>query len=219
MSISKPFAPKLSREVIQRCFERNPHGAGFAFAMDNKVSVVKGFFNPDELIQYYELIPPQATILLHFRKASAGEINVKSCHPFRINKDHVMVHNGTIMDFWDEKSSLSDTQRFVNMYLRPIFKNDKYFWRRRTGKYTIGRIVWPGKCIVLRNNGDYVIFNEELGVWDGDTWFSNDGFLDESYYCNTHYPRQLTLPLEFVESKEEEEAVEIEFTRQQQLAE
>jgi hypothetical protein len=202
--IKKASGAPISKDILYRCFDRNPHGAGLAFASNNKITLVKGFFRPEDLWDYYKKMPQDVVTLMHFRFASTGTIDPKNCHPWRIDKEHVMVHNGTVWDFWSEKSEISDTGRFVHMLLQPLFKKDKFFWRRKVGQYLLNKVLWPGKMIILRNNGDYVIFNEQAGEWHEGSWFSNDGYKDESVYCNTLFPRQLCLPLEFPQDEDEE---------------
>lgn len=204
MSLTKPNAPKLTEEVVYRCFERNPHGAGVGIAYKNKLLTAKGFFNVQSIWQFYNSIPNDATVLLHFRAASGGLIDKTNCHPWKIDKNHLMAHNGTIWDFWSEDSKISDTGHFTHQLLKPLFKRDRYAWRKKVNKYLLCKAIFPGKMVILRNNGDFVIFNENLGEWYDDTWFSNDGYLDESEYCHTCYPRQLYLPLTFKETEVED---------------
>ena len=80
------------------------------------------------LIKLYNSIRQVATgdIVLHFRLATHGDISDKLCHPFYVNKDLVMFHNGVIRDsvsgYSGHNKNESDTKAFVNNVLKNFKK-------------------------------------------------------------------------------------------------
>jgi predicted glutamine amidotransferase len=199
----------LQKDVLARCFARNPHGAGFAVAKEGELYIDKGFFDFEQFWNCFDTLQEGATKLVHFRYASAGNINQLNCHPWRIDKDHCMVHNGTLMDFIanPEKTPLSDTGLFNKYVLKPIFKKYRNLWKTQVGNYLLTQCMQykRNKMVILSSKGDYIILNEEEGVWHEGAWWSNDGFLEFSEYCGTTLPYQLPLPFK----DEEEEEVEM----------
>lgn len=208
MAIAKKSEATLDRDILKRCFERNPHGAGFAIAKEGKLTVEKGYFNFDEFWDNFNAIQKDVPAIVHFRYASAGNINPKNCHPWLIDKNHAMIHNGTLWSFVCDNSELSDSGLYTKLVLRPLFKSNRLFWKTKYGRYLLTEPLGTrSKMIILSNKGEFTIFNEEFGEWSNeeekDVWYSNDGFKEESEYCGTTYPRQLTLNLQIEEIDEE----------------
>ena len=90
--------------------------------------------NSDDIIKLYNSIRQVATgdIVLHFRLATHGDISDKLCHPFYVNKDLVMFHNGVMHDsvsgYNGHNKNESDTKAFVNNVLKNFkkgFQNNK----------------------------------------------------------------------------------------------
>ena len=63
---------------------------------------------------------------MHFRLATHGDISDKLCHPFYVNKDLVMFHNGVMSDsvsgYNKYNKNESDTKAFVNNVLKNFKK-------------------------------------------------------------------------------------------------
>ena len=115
-----------SEDILRTCFRNNPDGAGFAFNKDGKVQIVKGFMDFDSFISAFKKYDTKygfkdRGVLIHFRIATHGGVNVGCCHPFPIKKkkkqlkksllvsDYAVIHNGIIFLTADKKNSLSDT--------------------------------------------------------------------------------------------------------------
>ena len=214
IAIAKTIHAALDRDVLQRCFERNPHGAGFAVAKDNQLIVEKGYFNFDEFWENFNAIQHGVPAIVHFRYASAGEINPRNCHPWLIDKNHAMIHNGTLWGFVCDNSELSDSGLYTKLVLRPIFRKDKGFWKTKHGKFLLSEPLGErNKMIILSNKGEFSILNESAGEWDNEIekniWYSNDGYKEESEYCGTCFPRQLYFNLKIEEPTEEPDASEM----------
>ncbi len=126
---------KIPNEHIKLASELNCDGFGIAASINNKLFVYKSIsMNSNDIIKLYNSIRQVATgdIVLHFRLATHGDISDKLCHPFYVNKDLVMFHNGVIRDsvsgYNRHNKNESDTTAFVNNVLKNFkkgFQNNK----------------------------------------------------------------------------------------------
>lgn len=120
---------KIPNEHIKLASELNCDGFGMSASVNNKLFVYKSIsMNSDDIIKLYNSIRQVATgdIVLHFRLATHGDISDKLCHPFYVNKDLVMFHNGVIRDsisgYNECNKNESDTKAFVNNVLKNFKK-------------------------------------------------------------------------------------------------
>src|ERR1041385_705405 len=95
------FKPKnviITKKVLKTCFENNPHGAGMAYASNDgeKVIIDKGYFHFREFWKKFHAIQENKAMLVHFRVATSGVINKKNCHPWKVDEQHALIHNGTV---------------------------------------------------------------------------------------------------------------------------
>ena len=126
---------KIPNEHIKLANELNCDGFGMSASVNNKLFVYKSIsINSDDIIKLYNSIRQVTTgdIVLHFRLATHGDISDKLCHPFYVNKDLVMFHNGVIRDsvsgYNGHNKNESDTKAFVNNVLKNFkkgFQNNK----------------------------------------------------------------------------------------------
>ena len=120
---------KIPNEHIKLASELNCDGFGISASVNNKLFVYKSIsINSDDIIKLYNSIRQVATgdIVLHFRLATHGDISDKLCHPFYVNKDLVMFHNGVMSDsvsgYNKYNKNESDTKAFVNNVLKNFKK-------------------------------------------------------------------------------------------------
>ena len=120
---------EIPNEHIKLANELNCDGFGMSASVNNKLFVYKSIsINSDDIIKLYNSIRQVATgdIVLHFRLATHGDISDKLCHPFYVNKDLVMFHNGVIRDsvsgYNEHNKNESDTKAFVNNVLKNFKK-------------------------------------------------------------------------------------------------
>ena len=120
---------KIPNEHIELASELNCDGFGMSASVNNKLFVYKSIsMNSDDIIKLYNSIRQVATgdIVLHFRLATHGDVSDKLCHPFYVNKDLIMFHNGVIRDsvsgYSGHNKNESDTKAFVNNVLKNFKK-------------------------------------------------------------------------------------------------
>lgn len=166
----------IDERILVSGYRSNPHGAGFAYSLDGELIVRKGFFSIASFLKAYSAIPDSSPALVHFRLASHGAINKHNCHPWQINDDFAMIHNGMFFDFGSD--DVSDTGEFTDYVLKPMFndlKNPREAINSKWFKYVLSSTISTkyNKVIILSRWGDYVILGENDGFWYEGIWHSN----------------------------------------------
>ncbi len=173
---------KLSKEEIEKAWNKNPHGAGIGWVEDKRTFYIKGIMGIEEFIEIYGRIDTIPHIV-HFRNASIGIlVNPKLTHPFIVSLSSpirlrykgtkpIIFHNGTISN-WRElynshiksrginirEDSLSDTRVMAIIWAE---RDEKTFYELNPGRVAIvhpcGEIKRYGKWfekdgIYLSNN-------------------------------------------------------------------
>lgn len=151
---------KIDLATVELMFDQNPDGAGFALIEDNKTTISKGYFTVDDLWKDIQHLQDKR-LVLHFRIATSGGINVPMCHPFIVSDDiklatslyeetnkPVLFHNGMISHFGNIK--MSDTCQFTTTVLANLptleaqlqvlkLANTKFIFIRDNQVYKIGQ--------------------------------------------------------------------------------
>lgn len=173
----KPEKARLSREQLQIMWDANPHGAGFMYAHDGKVHVVKGLMTMDALVAAIEEVGPLRKMVLHFRIKTHGAISPEMTHPFWVNEGKLaMVHNGVIRPLVHKTTeSISDTAVFVKTladnYVDPLLAVKNSFHREMMEAY-----IGYSKMVFMDSTGRTWILNEHLGEWNKNIWYSNQKY-------------------------------------------
>lgn len=191
IAIIKPKDKHISDEALKNCYERNPDGAGLAFAKNGKLYIMKGIFNKDEFVkavQYYEK-EQEGAMLIHCRIGTSGLKDKENCHPHVINNKLVMIHNGIIRIDVPANSKVSDTVIFAQEYLRSL--PDNFIKNPYIMKLIQMAIGSNNKLAFLNEKGEYAIVNENQGVWDDGVWYSNETYktpkITYNYGWNSDY--------------------------------
>lgn len=180
---------KIPSEHIKLASELNCDGFGMSASVNNKLFVYKSIsINSDDIIKLYNSIRQVSTgdIVLHFRLATHGDVSDKLCHPFYVNKDLVMFHNGVIRDsvsgYNEHSKNESDTKAFVNNVLKNFKKG---FQNNKTVMNMISTSVGEYNSLCFLDNtgktnytssGKWVEYNGIL--------YSNPDVLDDYENCN-----------------------------------
>lgn len=142
--IAKESGKKIpEKNLLKRCWIKNPDGGGLMFNDQNKVIIVKGFMNFDsfydkltELNQEYNF--EKKGLIIHFRISTSGVVDNGNCHPYPITDNvkylratHVkcnfgVAHNGVIRDYNRKDQLLNDTQLFIKNIVYNLFINMKH---------------------------------------------------------------------------------------------
>lgn len=140
--VAKPAGVDIpDTKTLEQCFDSNPHGAGFMYAVNGNVNVTKGFLTFHEFDKELQKVSGRhnltnAPMVFHFRIATHGAVNKANCHPFPVTVSYdkmsqlnytcklAVAHNGVIRS--SEKLSdirqynVSDTMAFIAHMIAPV---------------------------------------------------------------------------------------------------
>ena len=180
IAILKIKGKRISDDVLKTCYANNPDGCGFAY-VDNGIIKVFKTLNFEEFLQEYKKVEDKSNMLLHFRIATHGKVNVNNCHPFKLNHRMVLIHNGVISGYGGNKvdeDSITDTQDFINKTIGQIgWKN----WKNPAFRELVGKAIGYSKFCILDASDSYAIINESAGYWVDGNWYSNKSYEPKKY--------------------------------------
>lgn len=183
LAIYKPSNITISKDRLESGFDSNPHGAGFAYNSPNGLVVEKGFF---DFKDFYEAISKQEQnqMLIHFRWATHGEKNQFNCHPWKIEHKSwslAVIHNGILQI--ESSQEMSDTGHFVHGWLEPLLKrHSRNIWKDHVFKSIAESFIGDyNKMVLMDSDGNWTIYNEEKGHWDGGSWYSNSDYKPKAW--------------------------------------
>jgi hypothetical protein len=170
----KGAATRLSREVLARCCDNNPHGFGMMWAYQGKLLTAR--YMPSQRKDFIKraliLQESDVPLMLHFRWATHGAVEKANTHPFIIKKGHsAMMHNGILnipcIKGW------SDTRTFCNEILSRL----PVGWEKDPALYWIvDQATLGSKVGIMYADGSVTILHKVAGITEGGIWYSNDGF-------------------------------------------
>ena len=135
--VSRSGVRQPSDNTLRAMFRRNPHGAGYMYARDGKVTIHKGFMNLKEYINaiHNERFTAEDSVVYHFRISTQAGINPEMTHPFPLSNQPVrmraldltcrcgIAHNGIIHMTSDPTNErYSDTAIFITDYLSEMIR-------------------------------------------------------------------------------------------------
>ena len=184
LAIFQPSGKQIPEEYLAEGFKNNPHGAGFMYFDDlGELRTFKSMTYPSFIEEYekqWALHGQHSPFSIHFRWATHGTRGIENVHPFQLDENTAVLHNG-IIDCKIVDQKMSDTAAFVRDYLGALPANwyDNEFLFHMVEDFTSG-----SKLVVMTNHPDaeysaYIV-NEHLGHWFNDVWYSN-----ASYACAT----------------------------------
>jgi hypothetical protein len=175
--------PKVAEPVsdawIKDFYESNPDGMGVMYAEDGHVQVHKCLpATPERAIQFWRKHVEGRDCAVHFRMATHGHIDMANCHPYQIEKNLWLMHNG-ILDIGNTADKTrSDTWHYIQTVFKPLIDPEqggspKMVFNPAVKSLVEESIYQSNKFIVLDGSGQCAIYNREEGVlWKG-MWLSN----------------------------------------------
>lgn len=172
----------IVKKRLKAMYDNNPDGAGFAYVNTDhlgkkklityKSMVFNKFYKK---LRRAERLNPESNFLIHTRIATSGELSTHNCHPFQINHDVVMGHNGIISAARRDPDGLdNDTRMFVRDTVQELPEDFMY---NNAICDMMGSYIGAGsKLIFLNVDNEYVIINEDKGNWVDDVWYSNTSY-------------------------------------------
>ena len=184
-----------SKETFENCFDRNRDGAGFAYNLDGKVYISKGYMKFDAFWADFTKAMEKRDkkkmgVVVHARISTQGGVVPRLCHPFPMSSsgkelsalstqcDVAVAHNGIIPSYKFPEckaDKVSDTYLFIKKYMATYekgwFKKDKHLnWLKD---------VTGSKWAFLTKNGDIFMTNNFIEK-DG-VFYSNDSYRGYTY--------------------------------------
>jgi hypothetical protein len=197
IAIYKPETKLISKKTLQTCWKNNQHGAGYAYALNNKLIIRKGFMKFEHFWRSYKEIQ-QYSCIIHFRISTCGGITKENTHPFKVNSNVAMVHNGMLPIDDDPDKKLSDTALFCKNTLGHLPEN----FLEYPGILDMIEVYmesYPGgyknKIIFLDNTGKVVILGGKHGYWVDNCWYSNDSYMETKRSSLRGYKHPLINPV------------------------
>ena len=182
IAIYKPAGAWAQKAYLRESFRANPHGAGYAFFKDGKITVKKGFFTFEDFWKAYdEDISSAVPALIHFRIATIGAKTEDNCHPF-VFDGGVMMHNGPCLNrehcSGDKANDRSDSRQFAEDFLGELCKLGMTAMQFQSDpmKRLIGYFAGYEKIVTMFDTGEVVIYNEKQGHWAEGCWWSNHSY-------------------------------------------
>lgn len=173
--VSKSGVRQPNDMTLRAMFRRNPHGAGYMFARNGKVTIHKGFMHVDELLAavHAEKFTQNDSVVYHFRISTQAGVNPPMTHPFPLSNQPKMMraldltcrcgiaHNGIIRLTADPTNrEYSDTAIFITEYLSKLIRKKadlrdpvtlQLIWQLAKSKFAImdndGYVATVGKFI------------------------------------------------------------------------
>jgi predicted glutamine amidotransferase len=190
---------KISFKKFKASLESNPDGFGIAYIDSGQIKTFKSLsLDVKNLYKKYGMYFnkfSQKPMLVHFRIGTGSNIDLFNCHPFMVNNNLAMIHNGIIRSLGNKKES--DTVQFTRL-LSSFEQKDIFYSEslRALISYRIG----SSKLVFLNSLGHYSIINEKLGHWAEDgNWYSNYSYIE---YRPTVNSKKQTVYSDWVEDYE-----------------
>jgi len=120
--------------------------------------------------------------MIHARIGTAGSRDKANVHPYRVDKDILMMHNG-IVSIGSLNTSKSDTWHVARAIAK--FRNPSNVLNASSHEYNLIDTVCgsSSKFIFLDINNRYCIMNASAGHYDKEgNWYSNHNYKQTEYY-------------------------------------
>jgi predicted glutamine amidotransferase len=171
------------KPTMKDMYDSNPDGAGFAYALNKRVYIEKGFMTYDDFTKAlddledklkvkYNLTLKDISIMFHFRIGTHGPNSAELTHPFPISSqkkhfdaldlytDVVMAHNGIIRSV-TPITDWSDTTQYVKDVLHPLYLDNKDFYKSEHIQRLIENTINGSRFVFLDKHGEFTY----IGDW------------------------------------------------------
>jgi predicted glutamine amidotransferase len=171
-----------SDAVMKKMFDHNSDGAGFAYTIDSKVFVEKGFmtykefYNAlaglDKKLKNKNLTTTDIPIMFHFRIGTHGPNSRGLTHPFPFTEkteffealdyktNVVLAHNGIISTV-KPVGGLSDTVQYIKDIVLPLYQYDRYFYDNIHMQELLANTNDSSRFAILDDRGEFTY----IGSW------------------------------------------------------
>lgn len=189
LAIYKPAGKTIDWDALEEGFRSNGDGAGFAYVRNDELFTHRGLFTFDA---FKEAFTPHAKrqAIIHFRLATHGKKDKKNCHPFRINNNLCLIHNGILPIKCNHDANMSDTWHYTHLILKPMAERDPEFYMRDEIVFMGEAAIGGNKFVFLSADGNFNIWNDDAGHWASDVWYSNRSYQKSCGLARTPWYRE-----------------------------
>lgn len=199
IAIKKAGIDMIPASIMETMYENNSDGAGYMYAFDGKVHIIKGFMKYDALINSLDKLNDKhnlkdLSMIFHFRISTAGRVDGGNCHPFpvtddfnQLRKTHVntnlaMAHNGVIHAFspYNMNDIYNDTQYFIASCVSYLYSLNADFLADERTAELFENIIDGSRLAFLDSEGKIRTFGD--WVETGDIMYSNTSYLPRKAY-------------------------------------
>lgn len=171
----------------------NPHGFGYAIITPTGIITGRGMSSKKIIKQFLEVRKeyPNSYAMFHARYATHGVKNEDNCHPFKVDDNTYLAHNGILDVDIHASDKRSDTRIFAEDILPAMggvsaLDNDNVW--KILSKWSTGSKIAIFTVDPSAKANCYII-NETAGHWDNEgMWWSN------STYKTSAWSSYITLP-------------------------
>ncbi len=196
LMITKPAGVSIKKEHLEKAFDNNSHGAGFALATGSKVKTIKPFFKFDDFYREYSAYEKLGVpMLIHFRLATHGSKTAANTHPHQICRTLAMAHNGVISKV-KVQGDESDTRAFIRENITPIvkpvgrqgyaFPDDIAAALTDEKLKEYDDLIGASKLAFLTASGQFYHVNKKAGHDHDGCWWSNDSYKRDRYFSQAY---------------------------------
>lgn len=107
---------RIEEEFFRDAYKINKDGIGLMWSQENELKTMVTLDFDLFLEDYNELINMGIYPAIHFRAATIGNVCLENCHPFLVNNDIGLMHNGTM--------KLGGTTATTSMYYKSQYEYD-----------------------------------------------------------------------------------------------
>lgn len=199
IAIKKAGIDMIPASIMETMYENNSDGAGYMYAFDGKVHIIKGFMKYDALINSLDKLNDKhnlkdLSMVFHFRISTAGRVDGGNCHPFpvtddfnQLRKTHVntnlaMAHNGVIHAFspYNMNDIYNDTQHFIASCVSYLYSLNADFLADERTAELFENIIDGSRLAFLDSEGKIRTFGDWIET--GGIMYSNTSYLSRKTY-------------------------------------
>ena len=206
----KPLNVAFPEEAtLKNCWDNNPDMAGFMYAWNDHVYILKGFEKFEDftkaLNKVREKTGDDIPFVMHFRISTQG-FDKACCQPFplsgnmknlkrlKVETNIGVAHNGILSLTSDGSKDYSDTMLFVTDYLVNIIRSYDWHKDNRTKKL-IENLIDGSRFAILDKKGHCELMGkgwvEDKGCYYSNSTYSYKKTAFAGFNCNSGYGRGL----------------------------
>ena len=158
--------------LIKDVYDSNSDGLGVMYSDGRKLHVHKVLpRDVAEARQFIEQLPDSDhMIACHWRMKTHGLIDMDNCHPYRVNADTYLAHNGILHTGNKKDVEKSDTWHFIEDYLSTM-PTDALHDAKFLGM--LGEFIENNRFAIMSADGRLSVVNRDQGIETHGVWFSN----------------------------------------------